>query len=94
VLATLSGWLGQKELTLTLELSQETASPALQRGADGGITATLPFGWLVDVWARGLEVIWGRFCVGAMMVNSREWELLTVGPDLGSPTVLTIALPA
>jgi hypothetical protein len=91
VLATLGGWLGQREPPLTLELVPETTSPVLQRDADGGdITAALPFSWLVDVWARGLDVVWGRFCLSAATANGREWELLTVGPDLDTPTVLKI----
>jgi hypothetical protein len=90
VLATLGGWLGQREPSLTLEVADETASPTLQSDSDGAITAVLPFGWLVDVWARGLDVVWGRFCLSAATVDGHEWELLTVGPDLGTPTRLKI----
>jgi hypothetical protein len=91
VVATLAAWLGQREPTLTLELASETTSPTLRRDAEGVITAALPFGWLVDVWARGLELVWGRFCLSATSDNGHAWELLTVGPDLDTPTVLTVS---
>jgi hypothetical protein len=93
VLATLGGWLGQREPRLTLEVAPETTSPALHRNGNcgGDITAVLPFSWLVDVWSRGLDVVWGRFCLSAATANGREWELLTVGPDLDTPTVLTVS---
>jgi len=90
VLATLGGWFGQRETQLTLELASETTSPAIQWTSDGAITAVLPFGWLVNVWARGLDLVWGRFCLSATTVDGHEWELLTVGPDLGTPTQLKI----
>ncbi len=93
VLATLVAWLGQGDLELTLELVPDGAPPALGPGRDGGIVAALPFRWLVDVWARGLEVIWGRFCLAATTNDDHRWELLTVGPDLGEPATLTLTLP-
>jgi hypothetical protein len=93
VLATLAGWLGQGDVTMELELAPETASPSLRRAADGSLAATIPFGWLVEVWARGLEVVWGRFCLAATTADGHEWELRTVGPDLDEPTTLTVSLP-
>jgi hypothetical protein len=90
VLATLAAWLGQRNLTLALELASETTSPTLRRDGAGVITAAVPFGWLVDVWARGLELVWGRFCLSATSDDGHEWELLTVGPDLDTPTRLKI----
>ena len=94
VLATVGGWLGQREPTLNLQLASESASPLLRHDTDGAITAVLPFGWLVEVWARGLDVVWGRFCLGATTADGRLWELLTVGPDLDAPTVLKVELPS
>ncbi len=93
VLSTLGGWLGQREVALALELAPEAASPSLRRAADGSLAAALPFGWLVEVWARGLEVVWGRFCLNATTTDGHEWKLRTVGPELDEPTVLTVTLP-
>ncbi len=93
VLATLVGWLGQSEVALALELAPEAASPSLRPAANGSLAASLPFGWLVEVWARGLEVVWGRFCLAATTTDAHEWTLLTVGPDLNEPTTLTVSLP-
>lgn len=77
----------------SLSLAPDGAPPALWPGADGGIVVALPFRWLVDVWARGLEVIWGRFCLAVSTTDARTWQLLTVGPDLGEPATLTFTLP-
>jgi hypothetical protein len=59
---------------------------------DGVVKAELPFGWLVDVWARGSATIWGRFCLSAATEDGRTWTLKTVAPDLGRPRRITIRL--
>jgi hypothetical protein len=92
VLATLIAWLGENELALTLELTPDGTPPLLQRGADGEIIAALPFGWLTEVWAKGLEVVWGRFCLAVTTADTHSWELHTVGPGLERPTTLTVTL--
>ena len=60
---------------------------------DGVVRAELPFGWLVDVWAKDLATIWGRFCLAAATSDGRTWRLTTVGPDLGPPSLITLQLP-
>ena len=35
---------------------------------------------LVNVWARGLAVIWGRFCLDASTEDGRRFTLTTVAP--------------
>jgi hypothetical protein len=67
-----------------------TAAPS-PRAQDGAIVASVPFGWLVDVWARGLEVLWGRFCLAANTTDGVTLELLAVTPDLGEASTLRIA---
>ncbi len=93
VLATLGGWLGQGDVALSLQLVPEGAASSLRRDADGGVAARLPFGWLVEVWARGIDVVWGRFCLAATSADGRTWELVTAGPDLDEPTTLIVTLP-
>ena len=64
VVATLRGWTGQPALKVTLTMIGEAAPPALARDGDG-VAAELPFGWISDVWARGLGTCWDRFCLAA-----------------------------
>jgi hypothetical protein len=92
LLATLIGWLGRTDIALQLELASEAAPPSLRRAADGSLLATISFGWLVEVWARGLEIVWGRLCLAATTTDGLEWELQTIGPDLDEPTTLIITV--
>ena len=62
--------------------------PALARDGDG-LAAELPFGWITDVWARGLGTCWDRFCLAAAP-DGDGWALSAVGPDLGPPAPITI----
>jgi hypothetical protein len=89
LVATLRPWLGDPNLDVTLELGEK---PSLVR--DGSrVRAELPFTWLTDVWARGLAVTWGRFCLVAGSEDGRSWTLTTVGPDLGAPEQVGLELP-
>ena len=87
--AALRGWL-REDVELDLHLFR--GKPSLGR-ADGVIRAELPFAWLVEVWARGLSVVFGRFCLAAANDGDR-WTLTTVGPELGEARPMTIDLPA
>jgi hypothetical protein len=93
VLATLSSWLARTDLAIDLELIADGSAPSLGRTGEDRIAVALPFGWLVEVWARGLELIWGRFCLDASTSDGLQWTLTTVGPDLGEPAVITVILP-
>ena len=81
-------------LELDFEPLPEDERPALSADPTGRLRARLPFGWMVDVWGRGLETIWGRFCLSAATSDGVHWELLTVGPDLADPAVIRVELPA
>jgi hypothetical protein len=61
---------------------------------DGTVHVELPFAWVVDVGARGLAAIFGRFCLAASSSTGRRWTLTTVGPDLGPPETIVVTLPA
>jgi len=89
--AALRRWTRQPDLAVEVTMIGEDEPPALTRGPDG-LAAELPFGWLVDVWARGLITIWGRFCVGAAPAPG-GWTLSTVGPDLGPAAPVAVGRP-
>lgn len=89
----LRSWAGRRDLAVTLTMIPEDQPPRLARDGDG-IAAELPFGWLADVWARGLATCWGRFCLAAAPQPSGDgWLLSTVGPELDSPRPVTLSAP-
>jgi len=45
------------------------------------------------VWAKGLAIVWQRFCVTATSTDGQLWDLATVAPDLGPPASLVVRLP-
>ncbi len=93
VITTLRSWTGRRDLPVALTMIPEDQSPSLARDGDG-IAAQLPFGWLADVWARGLTPCWGRFCLAAAPASAGDgWVLSTVALDLGPPRPLTIGNP-
>ena len=84
VVATLRAWTGRPDLRVALTMIREAARPALARDGDG-LAAELPFGWISEVWARGLGTCWDRFCLAAAPAGD-GWALSAVAPDLGPPT--------
>jgi hypothetical protein len=92
VLAAVSSWQGAPGIAVELTMVAPDAPRSLARG-EHGIKAELPFAWLVEVWAKGLATIYGRFCLGAATTDGRRWTLTTVGPDLGEPETVTVTLP-
>lgn len=86
------GWLGATAGESRTSMIGEGGEPKLIR-EDDVIRAELPFGWLVDVWAKGLATIWGRFCLASSTSDGRAWSLTTVGPDLESLALITVTLP-
>ena len=82
--AALRGWLGEPQLSLELEMTDDQHPRSLARVA-GAVHARLPFAWLLDVWARDLTTVQGRFCLDAKhrsTAGAEHWELTTVAPDL------------
>jgi hypothetical protein len=86
---SLRGWLGEPAARIKLSMGEPAR---LSRNARA-IRAQLPFSWLVDVWAKGLATVWGRFCLAATSDDGLRWTLTTVGPDLGEARPLVIELP-
>lgn len=91
VFAAMRSWLGASGPESQLRMIGENGKPKLIP-EDAYIRAELPFGWLSDVWAPGLATIWGRFCLAAATDDGHSWRLTTVGPDLGSPSIMTLQL--
>jgi hypothetical protein len=87
--AALQTWL-REAVELDLHVAGPGGEPSLSR-SDGRIRAELPFAWLVEVWARDLSVVFGRFCLAATREGSR-WTLTTVGPELGETRPITVDL--
>ena len=89
----LRSWTGRRDLAVALTMIPEGQPPTLARDGDG-IAAELPFGWLADVWARGLATCWGRFCLAASPQPAGDgWLLSTVGPELDPPRPVTLSSP-
>ena len=90
---TLRSWTGQRDLAVALTMIPEGQPPRLARDR-AGLAAELPFGWLADVWSRGLATCWGRFCLAAAPQPSVDgWLLSTVGLELDSPRPVTLGGP-
>lgn len=91
VLRTLRAWLGEPELNIELTMIGPEQPRSILRTANG-ITVSLPFSWLSDVWMRGLAVTLGRLCVAAKTVDGSSWTLDTLGPELTNTTQMTVAV--
>ena len=91
VVATLRAWTGRPDLRVALTMIGESDQPALAPDGDG-IAVELPFGWISEVWARGLGTCWDRFILAAAPAGD-GWALSAVAPDLGPPAQITITGP-
>lgn len=91
VFAAMRTWLGGSGVESELKMIGENEAPRLI-SEDGIVRAELPFGWLVDVWAKDLATIWGRFCIAATTTDGSTWQLTTIGPDLAQPSAITLQL--
>ena len=91
VVATLRAWTGRPDLRVALTMIGESDPAALAPDGDG-IAVELPFGWISDVWARGLGTCWDRFILAAAPAGD-GWALSAVPPDLGPPAQITITGP-
>jgi hypothetical protein len=92
LVAALRTWLGRTDLEVELEMIDGRSPPALSERR-GAVRAELPFGWLADVWSRGLSIVWGRFCLAATTEDGRAWTLTTVGPDFDELAPVRVELP-
>jgi hypothetical protein len=91
VFDTIQHWLGGPAVQTQFRMIGEDEEPTLV-AEDGVLRAQLPFAWLVDVWAKGIATIWGRFCLAATRQDAQTWRLLAVGPGLGPPAPITLQL--
>jgi hypothetical protein len=89
VLRTLRAWLGEPQLTVELTMIGPQEQRRIVHTADG-VEVSLPFGWLSDVWMRGLAVTFGRLCIAADTTDGASWTLDTLGPGLADLSQFTI----
>ncbi len=87
-LRTLRAWLGEPQLAIELTMTDPDAERRLIRTPDG-LRVSLPFSWLSEVWAHGLAVTFGRFCLAAEAQDGPRFTLRALAPDLTD--VITIA---
>jgi hypothetical protein len=85
-------WLNEPRLPVTLEVVDDPGAARLVRSEDGLMLA-LTIDWLVDVWAKELATIWGRFCIAAARGADGRWDLTTVAIDGGPPLTMSIDPP-
>jgi hypothetical protein len=83
LLATFWRW-PEPATDVTLHMSHGEAG--LVRNRDGELTATLPFTWLTEVWARELELVDGELTLSAHPGAAGTWELVTVDRDMAVHT--------
>jgi hypothetical protein len=76
VLVSLSRWLGEVP-AFELELIAPAAAPSLREDGDL-LIAELPFHWLIDVWAAGLDTVGGRFTLAATPEATGGRQLLMI----------------
>jgi hypothetical protein len=91
VAVALRTWLSEPDLPITVDMIGPSDPPELFRESEG-IRARLPFRWLIDVWARGVPVVLGRFTIGLTDSEDKRQRVLTVDTDLRDVRPVTISL--
>ena len=92
VLGAMRAWLGPAGMpSVALTMISERRRPSMTM-ADGVVEAGLPFGWLVDVWARDLTTVAGRFTLSVMQAEAESWTLSTVASDFGATRTVALRL--
>ena len=87
----LRAWLNEPDLAITLDMIDPSDQPDLTRGPEG-IHARLPFRWLIDIWARGVSVVLGRFATQLLDAEDERQRVLTVSSDLRDIRPVTISI--
>jgi hypothetical protein len=91
VTMALRGWLNEPNLEVTLDMIGPDDPPEIVR-RPCGMHVQLPFQWLIDVWARGVSVVFGRFATKLIDADDGRQRVLTASPDLGDIRPVTISL--
>jgi hypothetical protein len=91
VTIALQSWLNEPDLAITLDMIDPSGPPDLTRGPEG-IHVRLPFRWLIDVWARGVSVVLGRFATQLLDAEDERQRVLTVSHDLRDVRPVTISI--
>jgi hypothetical protein len=82
-------WLDDGGVDVDIVMCSPDSAPIAVRDVDGA-RLTLPFSWLIDVWAKGFTTIAGRFCLTATSDGADRWTLSTIAPDFGPPHAVVI----
>lgn len=91
--AALRVWTRRSDLLADLTMIDETDRPSLTR-TDDTVTARLPFGWLGDVWVKGLATTGEGFCIAAAPSDDGRWVLSTVDQTFGPPRETAVEFPS
>jgi hypothetical protein len=91
VTSALRAWLDEPELEITLDMIEPSEPAELTRRSDG-VHARMPFRWLIDIWARGVSVVLGRFATQLLDQEDERQRVLTVSPDLFDIRPVTIGI--
>lgn len=84
-------WLADPHRPVELTMLETACRPYITAGDDAVIRLGLGFDWLRDVWVPGFATTFGRLCLTAESSAPTAWSLLTVGPDLDEPRVMTVS---
>ncbi len=84
VACAVQAWLDDPNATVDLVMSNGARSVTR---SDDGYQVTLPFSWILEVWARGVSLFAGDLCLGAVGDRDRL-ELQLVDLDLGRRAVV------
>ena len=94
VVPAMRAWLGEPNLDVDFEMTDQDGQWSVRRLDDGRIRAELPFAWLSEVWCRGVGSIGGRLCMSVTIEDGGEgWRLATLAPDLRTAQLFRLNVP-
>lgn len=91
VVCAIRGWLNDPLLGVRVEMIEPDDRPLITR-SDGEIQVHLPFRWLIDVWVRGVSVVFGRFGIQLLGAEDHRQRVMTIDPYLQDIRPVTISI--
>jgi len=89
--STIRGWLTDRSIAVHVDMLDEATPPAIAR-SNRDINVAVPFGWIPNVWGRGIAVIWDRLTLDILSSSADHLTLTTVDSALHRQRTLNIAL--